>query len=183
VTLSLFHVSAGKAVVVPIRIDEPENVLSVLGKFEILTHYRPVRDGVVGDVTTILEEIEYGSYVLALLDVGSEPANHVLNDLSEAREALEAFGRPILLITPDEARMTRLQREIAEGRYGVLPSNVAYGIDSQGDIQSRIVRGLQLRKDELPVVFLSDDRDHVLFVSQGYAIGLGDRIAGMIVQM
>ena len=118
-----------------------------------------------------------------MLDVGSEPANHVLNDLSKAREALEAFGRPILLITPDEARMTRLLREVAEGRYGTLPPNVAYGIDSQGDIQLRITRGLDLRKGELPIVFLSDDRDHVLFVSQGYAIGLGDRIAGVIAQM
>ena len=183
VTISLFHVSSGKTVSVPIRIDAPEDALSVLGKFDILTPYRPVLSGIAGKETTILEGIGNGFYVTALLDVGSEPANHVLNDLSGAREALEAFGRPILLVTPDEARMKRLQREVAEGRFGRLPANTVYGIDSQGAIQSRITEGLLLRKNELPIVFLSDNYNHILFVSQGYAIGLGDRLAEAIARM
>ena len=179
----MFHVSSGKTVSVPIRIDAPEDALSVLGKFDILTPYRPVLSGIAGKETTILEGIGNGFYVTALLDVGSEPANHVLNDLSEAREALEAFGRPILLVTPDEARMKRLQRDVAEGRFGRLPANAVYGIDSQGAIQSRITEGLLLRKNELPIVFLSDNYNHILFVSQGYAIGLGNRLAEAIARM
>ena len=183
VTLSLFHVTPGKTVQVPVRIDMPDNALSVLGNFANYTGYRPVRDGVAGEETGIGDEIGVGAYITVLLDVGSEPANHVLNDLSKAAKALEAFGRPILLVTPDEARMARLLREVAEGRYGFLPSNVVYGIDHKGDIQSNITEGVRLRKNELPIVFLSDERNHVLFASQGYAIGLGDRLAEIISRM
>lgn len=105
-----------------------------------------------------------------------EPTNHFLHDLAAEKQALEAWGRPIVLLCTSEEQMARLQREIAAGRYGTLPGTVCFGIDD-GSVLEGITKAMKLREDALPVVFFADTFNNVFFVSQGYSIGLGGRIA------
>jgi hypothetical protein len=111
--------------------------------------------------------------------VGLEPTNHVLNDLSAEREALEKWGRPIFLVATSEAQMERLHQEIDGGRFGTLPSNVVFLTNAEGNILSAIIKGADLREGQLPVVFVGNQKDEVVFVSQGYTIGMGAKIAAL----
>ena len=60
----------------------------------------------------------------------------------------------------------------------VLPSgfDLWYGIDTE-DITQQIVKNMKLkRKDTLPIFIIADTFNRVVFVSQGYTIGLGEQL-------
>ena len=164
VTVNLFHVSAGENLQVPIVIETMPEEVKVLGTFQ---------------PTGVLSAVEAGYYAVAVLDVGLEPTNHLLNDLSAARSALEAWGRPIYLIATSEAQLERLHSEIDGGRFGTLPKTVVFGIDKDGSILSGLSDGLGLRTDQLPLVAVVHTDGRAVYASQGYTIGTGEKIAAL----
>jgi hypothetical protein len=163
VTVNLFHVTPGESIRIPLVIE------TVLEEVKELGTFAPV--GVLSGVD--------GWYAAAVLDVGLEPTNHLLNDLSSARTALESWGRPIYLVTTSEAQLERLHSEIDSGRFGTLPSTVVFCIDTDGSVLSGLCGSLPLRADQLPLVVVANASGPVVFASQGYTIGLGARIAAL----
>ena len=165
VTVTLFHVTAGQTLQVPVVIE------TVLEEVTVKGHFTP---------GPLLPVADGGYYAAAVLDVGMEPTNHVLHDLAEEKSALEAWGRPIFLVATSEAQLERLHSEIADGRYGVLPSTVVFVLDKEGDILPRICKDLTVSAERLPVVWLSHaGTQEVFFVSQGYTIGMGAQLAAV----
>ena len=164
VTVNLFHVTPGETLEVPLKIETMPEEVKVLGNFS---------------PRGVLSAVEAGYYVVAVLDVGLEPTNHLLNDLSAARTALEAWGRPIYLIATSEAQLERLHSEIDGGRFGTLPATVVFGIDTDGPILSGLAEGLGLRTDQLPLVGVVHTDSRAVYASQGYTIGTGEKIAAL----
>ena len=137
-----------------------------------------------------LSSLGPGHYALALLEPGKEPTNHVLRDLAAAREQLEAWGRPIVLLCSTDAAMRRLQVEMAEGRYGLLPSTIVPGMDVEGTVQQGIEQSLKVgpgsasgQPSRLPLVILADTAGSVFFLSEGYTIGLGEQLVGVVAKL
>jgi hypothetical protein len=164
VTVNLFHVTPRETQEVPLKIETMPEEVKVLGNFT---------------PRGVLSAVEAGYYVVAVLDVGLEPTNHLLNDLSAARTALEAWGRPIYLIATSEAQLERLHNEIDGGRFGTLPATVVFGIDQDGSILSGLAEGLDLRTDQLPLVGVVNTDGRAVYASQGYTIGTGEKIAAL----
>ena len=75
--------------------------------------------------------------------------------------------------------MERLHHEIEDGRFGTLPSTVVFLTNTGGNILPAIVQGAGLREGQLPVVFVGNAQGEVVFVSQGYTIGMGAKIAAL----
>ena len=163
VAVQLFHVAAGDSIQIPIIIETVPEEVKEVGSFQ------PV--GVLSGAE--------GWYAAAVLDVGLEPTNHLLNDLSAARAALEKWGRPIYLIATSEAQLERLHSEIDGGRFGTLPSTVVFCIDKDGSVLNGLCRNLPLRADQLPLVVVANSDGRVIFASQGYTIGMGAKIAAL----
>ena len=193
VTLQFVEIREGETTVADLVIDEPDGAVPVMGSFDSESRFTPVRQEFSGDGEVLsgekLEEQSLlsvtgrGYFVTAVLEPGKEPTNHVLRDLAAARSALEAWGRPILLLCTSEADLLRLQTEMAHGRYGVLPSTVRLGLDT-GDIRSQLVRQMKLTSPgRLPLVVLSDTFNRVFFCSEGYTIGLGEQLAATIARL
>ena len=165
VTVTLFHVSAGESLEVPVVIETVLEELKVEGRFE------PGK---------LLNVADGGYYAAAVLDVGMEPTNHVLHDIAEEKAVLEAWGRPIFLVTTSQAQLDRLHAEIGEGRYGTLPSTVVFVPDNGGDILPRLCKDLNLSAERLPLVILGNAATKdVVFTSQGYTIGMGAQLAAI----
>ena len=56
-----------------------------------------------------------------------------------------------------------------------------YGIDVDGSIQKQIAEGMKLsNKTILPMFIIGDTFNRVVFVSQGYTIGLGEQLMKVI---
>ena len=78
----------------------------------------------------------------------------------------------MVLLFPDEARCKKFRPEEFPG----LPSTVIYGVDTDG-ISARIAEDMKFRnKETLPVFIIADTFNRVVFVSQGYTIGLGEQL-------
>ena len=201
VTMAFLDITAGQETVRNLVLRSEELDFQVLGAIDTQLAFTPVtaflsESGEALDVPSGGSSASSGSSVilpapcaLFLLEPGKEPTNHILRDLAAAREKLEAWGRPIVLLCSTDAAMRRLQLEMSEGRYGTLPSNIALGLDD-GSVQRGIEQGLKVgpasasgQPSRLPLVVLTDASGRVYFLSEGYTIGLGDRLAAAVAKL
>ena len=200
VTMIFFDVVAGEETVIDLVLRAGEGEVPVIGSFDAETKFRPVALAKTEDGDVLSREAEgeqsllaacgRGHYALAILEPGKEPTNHVLRDLAAAREKLEAWGRPIVLLCSSETAMHRLQVEMSEGRYGLLPSTIVLGLDSEGTVQKGIEQGMKVgpasasgAPTRLPLVILADSFNRVFFLSEGYTIGLGEQLAATVAKL
>ena len=204
VSMVFFDVDAGEETVVDLVLRAAGNEVPVIGSFDAETKFTPVaftktEDGDVLDASSVipsaakeslLAAVGRGHYALAILEPGKEPTNHVLRDLAVAREKLEAWGRPIVLLCSSETAMHRLQVEMSEGRYGLLPETIVLGLDSEGAVQKGIEKGMKVGPSgasgaptRLPLVILADSFNRVFFLSEGYTIGLGEQLAATVAKL
>ena len=200
VSMVFVDVIAGQETVCDLVLRASENEVPVIGSFDAETKFTPValaktEDGDVlsneaKNPTSLLSACGRGHYALAILEPGKEPTNHVLRDLAAAREKLEAWGRPIVLLCSSDAAMHRLQVEMSEGRYGILPSTIVLGLDADGAVKKGIEKGMKVGPEStsgapsrLPLVILADSFNRVFFLSEGYTIGLGDQLAATVAKL
>ena len=161
VSMTFFEIKADEETVEELRINENVGALPVIGSFDAENKIT-----VDGQEVSILSQAGRGYYVLAVLDPGKEPTNHALRDIAAAREQLEAWGRPILLLCTSEKALGQLRKEEKEGRYGKLPTTVLYGVTSE-----------EMLDGARPVVLIADSFNRVFFRSKGYTIGLGNQLS------
>ena len=200
VSMVFFDVVAGQETVCDLVLRASENEVPVIGSFDAETKFTPVafsktEDGDVlsteaKESASLLSACGRGHYALAILEPGKEPTNHVLRDLAAAREKLETWGRPIVLLCSSDAAMHRLQVEMSEGRYGTLPSTIVLGLDAGGSVQKGIEQGMKVgpagkagAPTRLPLVILADSFNRVFFLSEGYTIGLGEQLAATVAKL
>ena len=182
VSMLFFRVEEGKVADVPLRIDEGTGAVPVIGSLDAEKLFTP--DGSEIDCS-LLSAVGRGFYVVAILDPGKEPTNHALRDLVAARERLAAWGRPIVLLCESAEALERLKKEAMEGRYGAIPNDIpiVLGVDTAG-IRAAIAADQKLAgTGRLPLVVVADSFNRLFFCSEGYTIGLGDQIAGIVARL
>ena len=81
----------------------------------------------------------------------------------------------MVLLFTNEAEKEKFEAQKAE--FGSLPQKTTFGIDKDGAIQKEIVREMKLQnKNQLPLFIIADTFNRVVFISQGYTIGLGEQL-------
>ena len=182
VSMLFFRIEEGKVADVPLRIDEGTGAVPVIGSLDAEKLFTP--DGNDMD-RSLLSAVGRGFYVVAILDPGKEPTNHALRDLVAARERLAAWGRPLVLLCESAEALERLKKEAMEGRYGAIPNDIpiVLGVDTAG-IRAAIAADQKLAgTGRLPLVVVADSFNRLFFCSEGYTIGLGDQIAGIVARL
>ncbi len=164
VRAQIFTIEEGKTTTLDLVLREAADAVSVIGTFP----------------NTLVPDLGRGFYVTGVLEVGKEPTNHALRDIAKVRDAFEKWGRPVVLFCTDQAQLDRLQKEMAENRYGTLPSTVRFAVDADGQVLQTLKDNLNLPSGNLPVFIIGDTFDKVYFSSQGYTIGLGEQIQGIL---
>ena len=182
VSMLFFRIEEGKVADVPLRIDEGSGAVPVIGSLDAEKLFTP--DGSEID-QSLLSAVGRGFYVVAILDPGKEPTNHALRDFIAARERLSAWGRPLVLLCESAEALERLKKEAMEGRYGAIPNDIpiVLGVDTAG-IRAAIAADQKLAgTGRLPLVVVADSFNRLFFCSEGYTIGLGDQIAGIVARL
>ena len=174
--LSFFPVEEGgtKETALVMR-DDPE-AIKVIGSFNSENKYQ---EAASGKIQSILECTGRGYFGLAVLGAGEEPSNHALRDLVRLAPDLEAWGRPILLLFPDEAAWKAYLKHPVEG----LPSTVRFGIDQGGVIEKELQANLRLQVRKRPVFIIGDTFNRVVYASQGYNTSLGNMLERIILEL
>ena len=168
-----FDIIEGETTTLDLCLREPQGQdIEVIGSFDSESKY--LREGVE---TSVLATTGRGYFVVGVLGVGQEPTNHALRDIAKVKADFESWGRAMVLLFPDEVQ----QRKFDANEFGALPANVSFGIDIDGTIQRQIVENMHLgNKTQLPLFIVADTFNRVVFVSQGYTIGLGEQLMGVI---
>ena len=172
-TAQEFTIAEGQTTTLDLILREPTGQdVTVVGAFDSETRY--LKEGVE---TSVLATTGRGYFIVGVLGVGQEPTNHALRDIAKLKADFEAWDRPIVLLFPDETQ----QRNYRKEEFGALPSTVSYGVDMEHRIQQQIVSNLHLSNpNQLPLFIIADTFNRVVFVSQGYTIGLGEQLMNVI---
>lgn len=151
---------------------EDNDEVQVIGNFNSEMTFTRLEAGKAGNKSSLLEACGRGYYVVAVLGVNQEPTNHALRDIAALKADLEKWGRRMVLLFPNETDAAKYKPESLPA----LPSTVIYGLDTEG-IGAEMAKAMKLRHaDQLPIFIIADTFNRVVFVSQGYTIGLGEQL-------
>ncbi|MDE6490368.1 MAG: transglutaminase domain-containing protein, partial [Muribaculaceae bacterium] len=117
-----------------------------------------------------------GYYVLGLITPNHEPTTDALNDISLYKEDLEKWGGSIVLLFNDESAASRFNAAQFPG----LPSTVVFGTDINGNIFKEIAENMKLTSSERPVFIVADTFNRIVYIIQGYNIGLGEKLTDVL---
>lgn len=171
----LAHVEAFSATTaeeqVPLVMREDRTGVQVIGNFNAENLYFNINKE---KTEGVIAHTGRGYFVVGLIRANHEPTNHILHDLEKQREALEAWGRPILLCFPSQEEYDRFLKNSAE--FTNLPSTLSFGIDTDGQLAADLTDGVLTKTPELPIIIIGDTFNRVVLCSQGYTIGMGEKI-------
>jgi hypothetical protein len=172
--LEFFPIEAGKTTKVDMVMREATGDVQVIGNFDSESLYKPLGSN---DMKSVLSTTGRGYYVVAVLGVNQEPTNHALRDIAALAKEFEEWGRSMILLFPSEEDYAKFRPQDFPG----LPKNISYGFDKDGSIQAQIAKNMKLANNEiLPMFIIGDTFNRVVFVSQGYTIGLGEQMMKII---
>lgn len=179
----IFRVNPGETTTINLTMRQSDDIVAVIGnfnsesKFQLLdSQLRPE----TGDDVSFLSQTGRGYFIVGLVGVGQEPTNHAMRDIAKVSDALDKWGRPMVLLFESENEAQKYRHE----DYGKLPKNIIYGIDRDGSIRQQIALEMKLQSEtQLPVFILADTFNRVMFCTQGYTIGLGEQLTKVITHL
>ncbi len=173
---TFFTVAPGSDQTLPLVMRQDEKGVQVIGNFNSENLYT---DLATGAEKSVLSTTGRGYYVIGLLTPNHEPTNHALRDIAALNPEFEKWGRSMILLFKDEQDAQRYDPSLLPA----LPSTVSFGIDNGGKIAQEITEALHLTSPERPIFIIADTFNRIVFVSQGYTIGLGDQLIDTIHQL
>lgn len=172
--ITFFNVEAGKTTPIKLEMRESKDEIQVIGNFNSENKFKRADNG---EETSLLATTGRGYYIVAILGARQEPTNHAMRDIAAVKDQLEAWGRGIVLLFPDEKGFKSFDPK----EFGELPNTITYGIDIDGKNQKEMVSAMKLTNaHNLPIFIIADTFNRVVFVSQGYTIGLGEQLMQVI---
>ena len=167
----IFEIVKGQTTTLPLEIRQNTNEVTVIGSFN--SESLVTKDG---KEVSLLSQTGRGYYIVGILGVGQEPTNHALHDIEKMKEAFEAWGPPVVLLFESEADAAKFNHDEFPG----LPSTVQFALDKDGSVRKQIAREMKLMNEkQMPMFIIADTFNRVVFVSQGYTIGLGEQMQGV----
>lgn len=170
--LTFFTIEEGKETVLGYVQRESSEELQVIGDFN--------SENLFYDLTgernrSLLSATGRGYYIIALIAPGSEPVNHFLRDVMPYKKEFEKWGQKMVLLFRDKGEAGRFVNDFPN-----LPSTVVWGTDIDDTIYNEIVRNMKLQSPNRPVILVADTFNRVVFMSQGYSIGLGEQLIKVV---
>lgn len=172
--LTFFNIEPEKTTSIKMEMRENLDEIQVIGNFNSEDKYKRADNG---EEVSLLSTTGRGYYIVAVLGARQEPTNHAMRDIAAVKKELEAWGRSIILLFPDE----KGYKSFDPKEFGELPSTITYGIDIDNAIQKEMATAMKLpNANTLPIFIIADTFNRVVFVSQGYTIGLGEQMMKVI---
>lgn len=171
--IEIFEIKANATTSVKLNIRQSDNGVQVIGNFNSENIYR---DLATGTDKSILSTTGRGYYVIGLITPNHEPTNHALRDIAALTQEFEKWGKNIVLLFKDEKEAARYDAS----QLPKLPSTVVMGADINGAIANEISEAMKLTSTDRPIFLIADTFNRVVFIIQGYTIGLGDQLIDTI---
>lgn len=171
--VDIFNINAGTTAERQLKIRQDSTEVQVIGSFNSENLYHDLKSDTD---KSLLSTTGRGYYILGLIQPNHEPTAHNLNDISALAAEFEKRGNKMVLLFADESEAARFDKN----RFPSLPSNVVLGTDLNGTILREVTANLNLPTSERPIFIIADTFNRVVFLSQGYTIGLGETLTDIL---
>lgn len=172
--ISFFNIVPDQTTNMKLEMRESLDEIQVIGNFNSENKFTRADNG---EETSVLATTGRGYYVVAILGARQEPTNHAMRDIAAVKKDLEEWGRGMVLLFPDEKGFKSFDPK----EFGELPGTITFGINADNHIQKEIAAAMKLQNaNTLPIFIIADTFNRVVFVSQGYTIGLGEQLMKVI---
>lgn len=172
----IFQIPVNDTVMVPLKIRQDNSKVSVIGSLNAENLYKNLNSGAT---QSILSTTGRGYYTLGLIRPNHEPSEHALNDISAVAQDLETDGRKIVILFDKDRDASRFSQD----RFPGLPSNVVFGVDDGSSSIKEIMDSLHLENPDYPIFVIADSFNRIVWISEGYSIGLGEKILSILSQL
>jgi len=152
----------------PIILPEAKDGLSVIGNFNSENLYKDEKAG----EKSILSSTGRGYYVLGIIAPNNEPTNHTLRDIALLKQEFDELGTSFVLLFEDEEAKARFDKNDLAN----MPQSTFVGSDIDKKIWNEISTNMHLSSHTLPVFVIADTFNRIVYISQGYTIGIGERL-------
>lgn len=152
---------------------ESEEGVKVIGNFNSENIYCDDNEG----KKSILSTTGRGYYIIGVIAPVEEPTNHALRDIALLKDELEQWGQKIVLLFKDDEEKARFTNK---SEFQNLPNTIVWGTDVNNKIWNEMKEQMKLPHENRPVFLIADTFNRVVFMSQGYTIGLGEQLMGVI---
>lgn len=169
-----FEIKDGEETRVTMTLRQDSTAVQVIGGLDAETLF--LADGETSP-RSILSQTGRGYYVLGLVSPLQEPSIHAFNDIAAAAEGLNAAGLPMLMLVENPSDLTLLKNAAADKK---MPDKLTLGVDVDGKALKQLVESLKIDDKAMPVFVIADTFNRVVFVVQGYTIGLGEKLLDII---
>ena len=164
-----FEIRAGETTKINLVLRQPGNDIQVIGSFYADSKFIDMENE---EVCNPKQFIRDSYFILGLLDQGSEPTTHAMQDIAAFRKEFEDSDIPMFFIFSDREEYDKFMLK----GFSELPDGIVYGLDEEGTIRDEIMDGLHLNTDSRPIFIIANANSEVVFVKQGYTIGLGEQL-------
>ena len=163
-----FTIKEGETTDINLVLREPNQGVSIIGNFNAENRFDNAESN---ENQSVLQVAGRNFYVLGILDQGSEPTTHAMQDISTFKNEFEASGLQMLFMFNNKENYDKFKLK----NFNELPNNITYGINDR-QMQDEIISNLHLNNATLPIFIIANSNNEVVFVSQGYTIGLGEQL-------
>lgn len=152
-----------------LKFDHNTEALSVIGSLDAESLYADLSTGAE---KSLLSTTGRGYYLLLLGKPHHEPTDHVLRDLQALMGDGGEAPLPMVALTSGGSTPTDEMRAL-------LPQ-ASWGMDTHG-IEAGIAESLEHPgRLDMPVIVVADTFNRIVYISQGYTIGIGERLKSVI---
>lgn len=169
----IFEMKEGETLRLPFTMREDRENVQVIGSLNAENLYH---DQATDTDKSLLSTTGRGYYVIGIVAPNHEPTNHTLRDISLYKEDFEKWGRKIVLLLNGNDDNGRFNYK----EFSQLPSTVVWGTDLDGSVMNEIREQMKLTSSSLPVFLICDTFNRVVYIHQGYTIGMGEQLLKVI---
>ena len=164
----LFNIQAGKTTPVTMTFRQEQATAQNATTINLPSHYLDAENGVecVMPQATATQVL-----IIGLLDQGSEPTTHAMQDIAAFKEAFEAHQPTMLFLFESQEVYGQFKLK----HFDALPSQVQYGILDKTRMDE-ILSQINGENSPWPVFMAINGNQELVYENKGYTIGLGDQI-------
>lgn len=171
--ITSFRVTVGEQTDLTMHIRPCPEETSVLGNVAMPLSYTPEKTGK-------REQLVFpgkGYSAVAIVEADKEPTNHLLRDMGSMKDDFEQLHLPLYFVFRDKDNLAKFNRS----DFRSFPATIDWGYDTDGKLLERLTTGLGIQQAEhFPLVVLLNAKGEVVFLSQGYRVGLGTQIMNVM---
>ncbi len=167
--MTFFNIEKDKITHTELLMRENPDEVKVIGNLNSEALFLPAGKS---EPQSILQTTGRGYFIIGILGAREEPTNHALRDIAALKSDFEKWGRGMILLFPDEQQLQSFRAE----EFPDLPNTITFGVDQHNGILNMIKENMKLPHNHLPVFVIADTFNRIVFISQGYTIGLGEQL-------